>query len=109
MSKVLVIDDNQSIISALKVLLTLHDMDCLGALTPQAGLQILNSDNAISVVLQDMNFSEDTTSGEEGEALFYAIRELRPDIPIILMTAWTYLEAAVNLVKGGAADYPSHR
>ena len=52
-----------------------------------------------------MNFSADTTSGEEGVALFRAIRERHADLPVILLTAWTQLETAVELVKAGAADY----
>jgi PAS domain-containing protein len=52
-----------------------------------------------------MNFSADTTSGEEGVALFGEIRARHPDLPVILLTAWTHLETAVELVKAGAADY----
>ena len=52
-----------------------------------------------------MNFTADTTSGEEGVALFREIRAQHPDLPVILLTAWTHLEAAVDLVKAGAADY----
>ena len=52
-----------------------------------------------------MNFTADTTSGEEGVALFRAIRARHPDLPVILLTAWTHLDAAVDLVKAGAADY----
>src|SRR4051812_29271653 len=52
-----------------------------------------------------MNFTADTTSGEEGIALFKAIRARFPEMPVILLTAWTQLEAAVELVKAGAADY----
>ncbi len=54
-----------------------------------------------------MNFSADTTSGDEGVALFRSIRERHPDLPVILLTAWTHLETAVTLVKAGAADYLS--
>ena len=59
----------------------------------------------VDLVVQDMNFSADTTSGEEGVALFRAIRAQHPDLPVILLTAWTQLETAVELVKAGAADY----
>jgi DNA-binding NtrC family response regulator len=52
-----------------------------------------------------MNFSADTTSGEEGTALFRSLRVHQPDLPVILLTAWTHLESAVQLVKAGAADY----
>jgi DNA-binding NtrC family response regulator len=54
-----------------------------------------------------MNFSADTTSGEEGVALFHAIRACHPDLPVILLTGWSHLETAVRLVKAGAADYMS--
>jgi len=59
----------------------------------------------VDLVIADMNFTADTTSGEEGVALFRAIRALHPDLPVILFTAWTSLETAVQLVKAGAADY----
>ncbi len=59
----------------------------------------------VDLVIQDMNFTADTTSGEEGVALFREIRGLYPDLPVILLTAWTHLDAAVDLVKAGAADY----
>jgi DNA-binding NtrC family response regulator len=52
-----------------------------------------------------MNFEADTTSGAEGEALFREIRARHPDLPVILLTAWTHLGSAVDLVKAGAADY----
>ena len=52
-----------------------------------------------------MNFTEDNTSGEEGVALFKQIRQHYPDLPVILLTAWTHLDAAVSLIKHGAADY----
>lgn len=105
LDKVLIIDDNTSIISALSLLLSLHDIQTLSAITPQAGLQLLRENPDIGLVIQDMNFTADTTSGEEGRALFFALRELQPDIPVILLTAWTQLEMAVELVKAGAADY----
>ncbi|WP_043317545.1 sigma-54 dependent transcriptional regulator [Microbulbifer sp. HZ11] len=105
MDKVLIIDDNTGIISALSLLLSLHDIQTLSAITPQAGLQLLRENPDVGLVIQDMNFTADTTSGEEGRALFFALREIQPDIPVILLTAWTQLEMAVELVKAGAADY----
>lgn len=105
MQRVLIIDDNPGVGKALSVLLGLHHIDSEVVLTPQAGLQHLERDPDIALVLQDMNFTQDTTSGEEGKQLFSRIRALRPDLPIILITAWTQLEAAVELVKQGAADY----
>ena len=105
MQRVLVIDDNPDVGKALQVLLRLHDIDSLFVLTPQAGMDALQRDPDIALVIQDMNFSEDTTSGAEGRELFHSIRQLRPELPVVLLTAWTQLEVAVELVKQGAADY----
>jgi DNA-binding NtrC family response regulator len=104
MPTVLVIDDNPAVASALEVLFSLHEIETLRALTPDAGLALLERNN-VDLVVQDMNFAADTTSGEEGVALFRAIRERHPDLPVILLTAWTHLDAAVQLIKAGAADY----
>nr|WP_315476526.1 sigma-54 dependent transcriptional regulator [uncultured Undibacterium sp.] len=104
MPSVLIIDDNPSIAMALDVLLSLHDISSFSAQSPEQGLALLEQ-HAIDLVIQDMNFTEDTTSGEEGVALFKKIRALHPDLPVILLTAWTHLDAAVDLIKAGAADY----
>lgn len=104
MKKILIVDDNAAVLEALSLLLEIHGYQVVTARTPKEALQIVNY-QAISLVLQDMNFSADTTSGEEGKTLFYALRELNPLLPIILITAWTELEHAVALVKAGAADY----
>ena len=104
MPTVLIIDDNAAVAMALDVLFSLHDIATLRALSPAEGLDVLARE-PIDLVIQDMNFTADTTSGEEGVALFRAIRARHPDLPVILLTAWTHLDAAVDLVKAGAADY----
>src|SRR5476651_1770088 len=104
MRTVLVIDDNPAVSQALTLLFGLHDIRTLIALNPQKGLATL-SDERVDLVIADMNFSADTTSGEEGIALFRALRAQQPDLPVVLLTAWTHLESAVQLVKAGAADY----
>jgi DNA-binding NtrC family response regulator len=104
MPTILVIDDNPAVATALEVLFSLHDIATLRAETPQAGLALLHAES-VDLVIQDMNFSADTTSGAEGTALFGEIRTRHPDLPVILLTAWTHLGSAVELVKAGAADY----
>jgi len=101
---VLVIDDNEAVRTAFDVLLSIHGARVLTAATPADGLSQLGRD-AVDLVIQDMNFRREATTGEEGVALFHEIRSRFPDIPIILLTAWTHLETAVELVKAGAADY----
>ncbi|KRA16223.1 sigma-54 dependent transcriptional regulator [Lysobacter sp. Root604] len=104
MRTVLVIDDNPAVGTALDLLFGLREIRVLTAQSPEDGLQALEREQ-IGLVIQDMNFSADTTSGEEGVALFRAIRARHPDLPIILLTAWTHLDIAVDLAKAGAADY----
>ena len=101
---ILVIDDNEGVRTALSVLFSVNDLACVTAASVEEGLAVLD-DQTMGLVIQDMNFTEDTTSGKEGEALFHQLRERDPDLPIILLTAWTHLEAAVELVRAGAADY----
>ena len=104
MPQILIIDDNAAVATALEVLFSIHDIDSQHADSPRAGLALLES-QPFDLVIQDMNFTADTTSGEEGEALFAQIRQRHPDLPVILLTAWTHLGSAVELVKAGAADY----
>jgi len=104
MQQVLIVDDNPSVCTALEILFDVHGIPTLVANTPEAALEIVAKGD-IGAVIQDMNFSDDTTSGQEGAALFRRLRELDGDLPVLLMTAWTSLETAVLLVKEGAADY----
>ncbi len=76
----------------------------VSAASPADGLAALARDS-VDLVIQDMNFRREATSGEEGIALFHEIRAGYPQVPIILLTAWTHLETAVELVRAGAADY----
>jgi DNA-binding NtrC family response regulator len=86
------------------VLLSLEGAKVEGAATPAEGLERM-SRGGIDLVVQDMNFRREATSGEEGIALFRALRRAYPDVPVVLLTAWTQLETAVELVRAGAADY----
>jgi DNA-binding NtrC family response regulator len=104
MRTVLIIDDSRGVITALELLFQLHDIRSIAAASPEEGLQKLARER-VDLVIADMNFTADTTSGEEGAALFRAVRAQHPDLPVILLTAWTHLEAAVELIKAGAADY----
>ncbi len=106
MPTVLIVDDNPAIANALDVLLSMHEIRTISETSPRAALARLAKE-PVDLVIQDMNFTQDTTSGREGEELFRAIRAQNPDLPVILLTAWTHLESAVDLVKAGAADYLS--
>jgi DNA-binding NtrC family response regulator len=102
--KILLVDDQPAVLAALELLFDVHGFETVTARTPEQALELVRSEE-LGVVLQDMNFHRDATSGEEGELLLHAIRKLDPDLPVVLMTAFQSLEAAVRLVRAGASDY----
>ena len=102
--QILIVDDQPAVRGALSLLFDVHGLPALSASGPDEALALIRSEN-IGVVIQDMNFGEGETSGQGGLALFRAIRALDPDLPVLLMTAWTSLERAVELMREGAADY----
>ncbi|MPY23049.1 sigma-54-dependent Fis family transcriptional regulator [Shewanella psychropiezotolerans] len=104
MDTILIVDDNQAVCDALALMLELHGYKTHTCLSPEVALELVKIHD-IALVIQDMNFTQDTTSGEEGKSLFYDLRRLQPQLPIVLITAWTQLDIAVELVKEGAADY----
>ena len=108
-SRILLVDDNPQVLDALALLFTLDGYQTERATDPASALTLFErakaDDAPFDLVVQDMNFTSDTTGGAEGLRLFAALRAQNPDIPIVLLTAWTHLEQAVELVKAGAADY----
>ena len=104
MTQILNVDDNPDILEALELLLSLHDYTVLTAENEKQALLAV-AHQRVDLVIQDMNFAQGITSGNEGQSLFKALKALNNNLPIILITAWTQLETAISLVKGGATDY----
>ena len=104
MSKVLIVEDQPAVAQALRVLFDLHDVPSVLAEDPETAVRVVQHGEA-GLVLQDMNFSPGETSGHEGVTLFRRMRSIDPEMPILVMTAWTSLQTAVQLVKEGAVDY----
>ncbi|SHG80452.1 DNA-binding transcriptional response regulator, NtrC family, contains REC, AAA-type ATPase, and a Fis-type DNA-binding domains [Hydrocarboniphaga daqingensis] len=104
MATILIVDDNRAVCTALEVLFALHGLKTRSAASPDEALSVIDAED-IDLVIQDMNFRSDTTSGEDGIKLFRDIRDVEPEMPVILLTGWTHLEHAVDLMRAGAADY----
>jgi DNA-binding NtrC family response regulator len=104
MLKVLIVDDQPAVRTALQTLFEVQGLPVMAVSSPADALSLLATDD-IGVVVQDMNFSQQQTSGDEGVKLFRDIRALDPDMPVLLMTAFSSLERAVALIKEGASDY----
>lgn len=104
MKKLLVIDDNEAVYTALMTLFQLQGYQVFVAQQPHLAKSILQQ-QSIDLILQDMNFAQGEMSGVQGKELFYQLRSDHPAIPVVLLTAWTHLDMVVELVKAGATDY----
>ena len=102
--RILVADDQADILSALKLLLKREGFDVATATSP-AGVLDVTAREHVDVALVDLNYSRDTTSGEEGVALVDQIHRLHPELPVVVMTAWATVEVAVKAMRHGANDF----
>ena len=104
MLKVLIVEDQPAVCTALQVLFNLQKIPTLVANEPQRALALIAEED-IGAVVQDMNFRRDATSGEEGAELLAAIKRLDSDLPVLILTAFTSLKSAIQLMKQGTSDY----
>lgn len=102
--KILVVDDDDGVLSALAMLLRSEGFAPSTVTSPAQALAMLRDEDFICI-LMDLNYSSDTTSGDEGLQLISAIRELDELIPIVVMTGWGTIEVAVSTMKTGANDF----
>jgi DNA-binding NtrC family response regulator len=102
--RILVVDDQADVREALRLLLKTAGYGMVGAAAPDEALALLRGD-AFAAVLVDMNYSRDTTSGQEGLDLIAQITTQWPGLPVVAMTAWASVELAVDAMRVGAADF----
>lgn len=102
--KILMIDDDEDVLLAAKLLLKKHAHQVIMERNPKKIPFLLNNDT-YDVILLDMNFSKDITSGKEGFYWLEQILEKDPDAVVILITAFGDVEMAVNALKAGATDF----
>jgi DNA-binding NtrC family response regulator len=106
MPKILVVDDNKDILIAARLLLKQAGYTVHTEVTPDA-IPTLLKNESYDVVLLDMNFTKDVTSGSEGFHWLKKILETDPSIVVILMTAYGDVDTAVKAMKEGATDFIS--
>ncbi len=100
---ILIIDDDTAICHSLELLLKQAGFATISAVSPAEARTLLERPD-LELVLQDMNFSRQTT-GAEGLDLVAQIKQQRPELPVILITAWGSIELAVQGMQAGAADF----
>lgn len=102
--KVLIVDDNKSIISALEILLAPEIEIVKGISNPNQIPTELRSGN-YNLVILDMNFQAGVNTGNEGLYWLSRIAEIDPDLSVVLITAYSDVELAVKALKQGATDF----
>lgn len=102
--RVLVADDQPHIGEAIQLLLRSEGFHIEVADAPQRVLEAV-AQGAFDAVLMDLNYSRDTTSGEEGLALIHSLQTLDNTLPIVVMTAWGSVPLAVEAMRRGARDF----
>ncbi len=100
----LIADDDADVLSALKYLLESEGYEVSPVDNPLDVIDLLKQRN-FTAMLTDLNFSKDTTSGNEGIELIQQITDLEPQLPIVAMTAWGSIETAVRAMQAGARDF----
>ncbi|HZB88200.1 MAG TPA: sigma-54 dependent transcriptional regulator [Terracidiphilus sp.] len=102
--RVLVADDQPHILEAVELLLEPQGVHVETVRSPQLLLEALGQSD-YDVVLIDLNYTRDTTSGQEGLDLLARLKEIDPRLPVIVMTAWGNIDLAVESIKRGARDF----
>jgi DNA-binding NtrC family response regulator len=102
--RVLIADDQPDILDALKLLLGGEGYDVTAAASP--GELVKSVEQAeFDVALIDLNYTRDTTSGQEGFALLERLKSIDPTLPVLVMTGWSSVAGAVEAMRRGARDY----
>ena len=104
MARILVADDDNNVLTAIRLLLNSEQIESCLVNSPKEAIAALQSE-LFDAALLDLNFSLDTTSGREGLELVAQLRALDESLPIIVMTGWATIDLAVAAMQQGAGDF----
>jgi DNA-binding NtrC family response regulator len=104
MPRILIADDQADVLAALRLLLKADRFEIETASSPAGVLKAVDSQE-LDVVLIDLNYARDTTSGSEGLDLLSRIQAVDPTLPVVVMTAWGSVDLAVEAMRRGARDF----
>src|SRR5947208_655601 len=103
-ARILLADDQRDVLEALRILLKSEGYQTEGV-TSLLGIFHALEKKEYALLLMDLNYSRDTTSGQEGLSAVPKIQEIDNTLPIVVMTAWATIELAVEAMKRGARDF----
>jgi len=104
MPRILIADDQADVLAALSLLLKGERFQIESASSPEGVLKAIDT-HEFDVILIDLNYARDTTSGSEGLDLLSRIRAADPSLPVVVMTAWGSVDLAVEAMRRGARDF----
>ncbi|HEX5217832.1 MAG TPA: sigma-54 dependent transcriptional regulator [Vicinamibacterales bacterium] len=104
LGRVLIADDQVNILDALRLLLGGEGYDVATAASPTELVSELERSD-FDVALIDLNYTRDTTSGQEGFELLERMKAIDPTLPVLVMTGWSSVAGAVEAMRRGARDY----
>jgi DNA-binding NtrC family response regulator len=102
--RILVADDQPDVIEALRLLLKSEGYASESARSPAAVVKAVEA-NDYALVLMDLNYARDTTSGQEGLELLQKLQAIDAALPVVVMTAWASVDLAVEAMRRGARDF----
>jgi DNA-binding NtrC family response regulator len=102
--RILIADDQADVLEALRLLLKTEGIEIETAHSPAGILAALEA-REFDAILMDLNYTRDTTSGEEGLDLLARIRAADSTVPVVVMTAWSTVDVAVEAMRRGARDF----
>ena len=102
--RVLICDDQADVLEALRLLLKGQGWQAVTADSPQGLLRAVRTE-AFDLILVDLNYTRDTTSGEEGMDLLATLEAEGNHAPVMVMTAWSSFDLAVEAMRRGACDF----
>ena len=102
--RLLIADDQPDVLEALRLLFKAEGYKVETVPSPRAALEAL-AHNEYDLLVADLNYTRDTTSGQEGLELLAKVQQLDATLPVVVMTAWASVEVAVEAMRRGAKDF----
>jgi sigma-B regulation protein RsbU (phosphoserine phosphatase) len=103
-ARVLIVDDQPDVLEALRLLLKGEGYEAETATTPAEALSLLGPAR-FDVLVMDLNYARDTTSGQEGLSLLKSVRAIDDIVPVVVLTGWATLDLVVESLRGGVSDF----
>jgi len=103
-ARILIADDQADVLESLRLLLKAEGYRIESTRSPNGVLAALQEQD-FDVLLMDLNYARDTTSGKEGLDLLSRVQEIDSTLPVVMMTAWASVDLAVSAMRGGAGDF----